>query len=167
MNRNKTYTDLKGRVIVLADLDAEERELVDELKSYAAAHPDWNEYGNYWMPKVYALYKARGLTRRETIATDVWRIAQDIGGRIAVAAGLARAPDYRDDLESLISTHFPTRRAFCEATGLSEDMLSHVLAKRKHLAVDTLNEALGRIGYALHIAPGAMLSPIPGSECER
>src|SRR5207249_4872770 len=76
MNRNKTYTDLKGRVIVLADLDAEERELVDELKSYAAAHPDWNEFGNHWMPKVHAFYKARGLTRREIIASDVWRIAQ-------------------------------------------------------------------------------------------
>ena len=151
--KQEVYTDLKGRAIVLADLDAEERQMVEELKTYAAAHPDWNEYGNYWIPKVHALYAARGLSRKEVIGTDLWRIAQDIGGRIAVAAGLARAPDYRDDLEELIKTRFQTRREFCEATGLSEDMVSHVLAKRKHLAVDTLASALNRIGYTLHIAP--------------
>jgi len=42
-----------------------------------------------------------------------------------------------------------------EATGLSEDMLSHVFAGRKHLAIDTLEESLHRIGYALHIVPSA------------
>lgn len=70
-----------------------------------------------------------------------------------VAAGLARPSDYRDELETLIQSKFRTRRGFCQATGLSEDMLSHVLAKRKNLAVDTLAEALGKIGYALHIVP--------------
>lgn len=32
-------------------------------------------------------------------------------------------------------------------------MLSHVLAKRKHLAVDTLADALAKIGYMLRIVP--------------
>lgn len=64
-----------------------------------------------------------------------------------------RAPDYRDELDELIRENFPTRRAFCEATGISEDMLCHVLARRKHLAIDTLNEALSRIGYTLRIQP--------------
>jgi hypothetical protein len=72
---------------------------------------------------------------------------------LAVAAGLARRPDYRDELEELIRTHFPSRRAFCKATGVSEDLLSHVLAGRKHLSVPTLIQALERIGYVLHIAP--------------
>jgi hypothetical protein len=48
---------------------------------------------------------------------------------------------------------FKTRREFCEATGLSEDMLSHVLARRKHLAIDTLSSALEKVGYTLHIGP--------------
>jgi hypothetical protein len=82
-----------------------------------------------------------------------YRVGQDLGSRLAVAAGAARPPDYRDDLEELIRTRFRTRREFCEATGISEDMLSHVLARRKHLALDTLTEALNRIGYTLHIAP--------------
>jgi hypothetical protein len=34
-----------------------------------------------------------------------------------VAAGLARLPDYRDELKELIRRHFPSRRAFCKASG--------------------------------------------------
>ena len=48
---------------------------------------------------------------------------------------------------------FGTRRAFCQATGLSEDLLSHVMARRKHLSMSSLTDALHRIGYALHIGP--------------
>ena len=73
--------------------------------------------------------------------------------RLAVAQGVARNPDYRDEIEELIRTRFKTRREFCEATGLSEDMLSHVLARRKHIAIDTLSEALSRIGCFLRIVP--------------
>ena len=70
-----------------------------------------------------------------------------------IAARRARQSDDRDELETLILTRCKNRRAFCESTGLSEDMLSHVLAKRKNLAIDTLAEALGKIGYAIHILP--------------
>ena len=83
----------------------------------------------------------------------VYRIAQDLSGRLGVAAGFIRPPDYRDELEELILTRFPSRRAFCKATGLSEDMLSHVLAGRKDLSLATLTRALERIGYAVHIKP--------------
>ena len=54
---------------------------------------------------------------------------------------------------TLIHAKFRTRREFCEATGLSEDMLSHVLAKRKNLSIETLAEALAQIGYTIHITP--------------
>jgi hypothetical protein len=37
-------------------------------------------------------------------------------------------------------------------------MLSHVLARRKHLAIDTLESALGKIGYTLRIMPAPTLS---------
>ena len=59
----------------------------------------------------------------------------------------------RDELEDLIRTKFKNHRAFCQATGISEDMLSHVLAGRKDLSLETLTQALQRIGYALHILP--------------
>ncbi len=32
-------------------------------------------------------------------------------------------------------------------------MLSHLLAKRKHLGMQSLSDALAKIGYAIHIAP--------------
>jgi hypothetical protein len=152
MSQTREYLDLKGRSHSLADLDTEERALIRELTGHAGSH-SWSDYSNFWMPKVSELYSRRGLSRGEVLRTVVYRIAQDLGSRLAVAEGLARPPDYRDDLAELIRTRFRTRREFCEATGVSEDMLSHVLAKRKHLAIDTLTEALGRIGYTLHIAP--------------
>ncbi len=68
---------------------------------------------------------------------------------------MARLPDYRDELAELIDRLFATRRQFCEATGLSEDLLSHVLGRRKHLAIHTLVEALNRIGFSLRIMPSA------------
>jgi len=155
MTSSNVYVDLRGRKILFANLDAEELQLVKTLQEYAKDHPDWlsAEYRNYWPAKVAEFYEARGLSRPETVRTDVYRIAQDIGSRMHVASGHARLSDYRDELETLIQSKFRTRREFCQATGLSEDMLSHVLAKRKHLAVDTLAEALGKIGYALHIVP--------------
>src|SRR5919202_1213330 len=147
MSRADAYVDLKGRDIPLADLDADERKLVARLRRRARTHPDWDDFDNYWTRAVAAFYEARGRSRAEARQTPVYRVAQDLSGRLAVTAGLARVPDYRDELEELIRERFPTRRAFCEATGLSEDLLSHVLAHRKHLSLGTLTKALARIGF--------------------
>jgi hypothetical protein len=151
MARHNRYVDLKGCEFSLSDLDAEERKLVVELQAQYNCRPDWNTFENYWMKAVAGFYGARGLTRRESRQKAVYRIAQDLGNRLAVAAGLARAPDYRDELERIIRTRFRTRREFCEATGLAEDMLSHVLARRKHLSMEALVSALARIGYTVRI----------------
>ncbi|MBL8793077.1 MAG: hypothetical protein JNM56_04170 [Planctomycetia bacterium] len=153
MNPTGVYSDLRGRTYHLCELDDAERTLLQEFVQYANDHPDWGEYGNFRMAKIGEFYAARGLDRRQTIATPLWRISQDIGSRLLVAAGHARAPDYRSDLDHLIRENFRTRREFCDATGISEDMLSHVLAGRKHLAIDTLSQALERIGYRLQITP--------------
>ncbi|HVS38119.1 MAG TPA: hypothetical protein VMS17_21350 [Gemmataceae bacterium] len=147
------YVDLKGRELPLGGLDAQERRLVAELQQRAKSHPDWDDFENYWTAAVASFYDARGLPRRESREKLVYKIAQDLSSRLAVSAGLARPPDYRDELEEIIRMSFPTRREFCKATGLSEDMLSHVLAHRKHLAIDTLSQALDRIGFQLRIVP--------------
>jgi hypothetical protein len=157
-NRANVYVDLYGTAHSLADLSEEERSVIDSCDSFARQHSDWNRYGNFWMPEVVKLYSKRGLSRREITQTVVWRVAQDIGSRLGIASGHVRAPDYRDEIEDLIRTRYRTKREFCEATGLSEDMLSHVLARRKHLAIDTLEEALGRIGYTLRIMPAPTLT---------
>ena len=144
---------LRGDVIRVDRLSDAERAFVKELKRQAKQLADWNEFENYWTHAVAEFYKESGLTRKQMRETGVYRIAQDLGSRLAVEAGIARLPDYRDELNELIRSQFQTRRAFCEATGLSEDMLSHVFAGRKHLAIDTLANALQRIGFALKIMP--------------
>ena len=136
---------------------SKERRLLSRLKRLAN-RCDTAEYRNRSLEEIAAFYEDRGLSRREIVKTPLYKVAQDYGARKQVERGEARAPDYRDQLEELIRTKFPTRRAFCEATGLSEDMLSHVLSRRKHLSVDRLSEALGRIGYSLTISPWSKAS---------
>lgn len=158
MVKNNIYLDLKNRPYALAELTVEERRLIDECIKFAASKPDWGDYTNFWIPKAERLLADCGLDRKQMIQSTLWRVIQDIGARLHIESGLARAPDYRDELEQIIHERFSTRRAFCEATGLSEDMLSHVLARRKHLAIDTLTDALGKIGYSLRIVPSPTLS---------
>lgn len=155
MTPNDSHTDVRGNTVDLRSCDADERRLFAELQAKAAAHPDpdTGDFFNYWMPRLGQFYAARGLTRRQTIETPLWRVAQDLHSRMLLRTGRARLGDYRDELLQLIAKQFGTRRKFCEATGLSEDMLSHVLAKRKNLGIETLTEALAKIGYSLHIAP--------------
>jgi hypothetical protein len=155
MRQASVYVDLDGKAICLEHLDDEERKLLARLRRRARTNPDWDAFDNFWTIAVPALYEARGMDRKAVPRTVLWRIAQDLSGRIAVAAGLARLGDYRDELEELIDEHYPSRRAFCEATGLSEDMLSHVLAGRKDLSLGALTKALKRIGYRLRIVPYA------------
>lgn len=160
MNEADTYSDLRGCTYSLRLLDEEERELIDTLINRASSETDWNRFSNYWMERVAQLYDARGVTRDESCRKIVYRIAQDLASRIGVAAGVVRPPDYRDELADLIRRRFQSQREFCQATGISEDMLSHVLARRKHMAIDTLNEALSRIGYTVRIEP---LAPVAGT----
>jgi hypothetical protein len=155
MNRSNTYITIKGAALDLSGLDADETRLVERLRQQAKALADWNAFDNYWFAEVARFYDARGLSRPESRKKVPYLIAQDLSNRIAVEAGLARLPDYRDELAELIRTRFPSRKAFCEAAGISESQLSHVLHRRKDFAIDTLEQALARIGYQLHIAPKA------------
>jgi len=148
----------------LSKLDKEEREVVRDLLSFATRHPDakTGEYHNYYIARVGDFYQARGLSRAEILKTTVWQIAQDINGRLMVASGIARdADDYRDKLDALIREKYGSRRRFCELTGVSEDMLSHVLAKRKHLSIQSLSDALAKIGYTIHITQMPDIAPPP------
>jgi hypothetical protein len=153
MKPANVYADLNGNEIALDGLDAEERRLVARLRRRARTHPDWCDFGTHYLRTVAEFYEARGVSRKALVRTAVFRIAQDLSSRLGLASGLVRPSDYRDELEDLIREQFPTRRAFCEATGISEDMLSHVLAGRKDLSLGALNQALERIGYRLRMVP--------------
>ncbi len=147
------YIDLYGREIDLSELESSERSLVAELLAAGAKKPEWNEYRNYFMAKVGDFYKGRGLNRRETLQTVGWRIGQDQSSRLGIAQGHIRPSDYRSEIERIIAEKFATRREFCEATGIAEDMLSHVLARRKDFSIHALADALDKIGYSLHVVP--------------
>jgi hypothetical protein len=145
--------DLDGHEIALDALDGEERQLIARLRRRARTNPDWYDFGGYYMRAVADFYDARGVNRKTMVRGAVFRIAQDLSSRLGIATGLVRMEDYRDELEDLIRDKYPSRRAFCQGTGLSEDMLSHVLAGRKDLSLAALTKALERIGYRLRIVP--------------
>jgi hypothetical protein len=151
MKRTDVYVDRKGRDIVLADVDEEECKLIARLRRRARTHPDWTVFGNFWMREVAAFSDARGLTRAAARRTAAYQIGQDLASRLGIAAGLVRPPDYRDDLEELIREQFSSRRAFCKATGIAEDALEAFLAGRQEFPLATLNAALEKVGYRLHI----------------
>ncbi len=153
MSKVKVYVDLDGREICLGHLDAEERKLLARLRRRAATHPDWCDFDNYRFRTITEFYDARGVPRKVSRESVVYRVAQDLSSRLGLACGLIRPDDYQGELEDLIREKFPSRRAFCEATGLAEDMLSHVLAGRKDLSLAKLTGALARIGYRLRIVP--------------
>jgi hypothetical protein len=153
MKQADIYLDLKGRELSLTELSAAEVSFIAEMKTAAKKAADWSAFSNLWMARIAEMYADQNLTRPQIRKTVAYQICQDLDSRLAVSKGMARQPDYRDELAALIEQRFQTRRAFCEATGLSEDMLSHVLAGRKHLAINTLEESLHRIGFSLHIVP--------------
>ncbi len=158
---NTKYVDLKGREWSLRALDPAERKLIATLQEHdqacriSGSEPaqKWCAFDNLWLPLVVSFYTARGLSRKEITQTPGYQIAQDLSGRMAIALGVARQPDYRSGLCEIIDAHFKTRREFCEATGLAEDMLSHVLAGRKDLSMESLSNALDRIGYTIRFVP--------------
>jgi hypothetical protein len=156
------YVDLRGRPISLGGLERSERALVDELLKRFESGPGWNEFENYWTARVASFYDERGVSREDSCRTPVYLIAQDLGSRIGIDGGYVRMPDYRDELADLIRRRFESRRAFCKATGLSEDMLSHVLARRKHLSIEALTNALAKVGCSLHIMPAQPVAATKG-----
>jgi hypothetical protein len=153
MSQPLNYVDLGMRQIPLAGLDKEERQLIRRLQRRAREHPDWNDFDNYSLKQVAAFYEGRGLSRSEVTQTAAWRIAQDLSGRLGIAAGWVRPPDFLGELMGVVYGRYRNLRAFCEATGLSEELVRGVLAGRKQIAFDTLDEALSRIGYAIRILP--------------
>src|SRR5438552_3839832 len=111
MIKGSIYTTMKSANHALADLDRDERRLVDDLLAKARSSANWTEFANYYMATVGDFYIARGLSRNEIITLPLWRIVQDLKGRLMVAAGEALPPDYRDNLGALIRSEFPTQKA--------------------------------------------------------
>lgn len=149
------HTNLHGVEINLDLFTHEETVIFEAARKDYRESPKWYEFKNKWLDAVVRFYDAQNLPRREAILKPLYRAVQDFGSRLMIDAGWARMPDYRQQIASIIEAKYDTRRQFCEATGLSEDMLSHVLHGRKDLSIGTLTDVLGKIGYGLSIVPVA------------
>ncbi len=148
-----THTTLQGLELDLTALTAEEAAIFDQARRASNESPEWHAFKQKWLNEVLSIYDRQKLPRREAIAKPLYRAVQDLGSRLMVEGGYAKMPSYREQIAALIETKFATRREFCAATGLSEDMLSHVLKGRKDVSIGTLTESLQKIGYALAIVP--------------
>jgi hypothetical protein len=153
MSRNEHYVTLDGDELTLAKLDSQERRLVTRMRRLAKRNPGWDEFDNFALNGVQAFYEARGVPRKSIRQRIPFQIAIDLSARLGIAQGFIRPPDYLDQLEDLVLNHFPSRKAFCQASGISPTMLSHVLAGRKDLSLESLSKALERIGYRLRFVP--------------
>ncbi|MEK6259603.1 MAG: hypothetical protein AABP62_13380 [Planctomycetota bacterium] len=92
MIHDSNYMALRGDVISVSSLTVAEQEFVAELKRQAKQLGEWTVYENYWLRAVADFYKESGLTRKQIRERGAYRIAQDLGSRLAVEAGLARMP---------------------------------------------------------------------------
>lgn len=92
MTHDSNYVALRGDAISVSSLTDSEQEFVAELKRQAKQLGEWTVYENYWIRAVADFYKESGLTRKQIRERGVYRIAQDLGSRLAVEAGLARVP---------------------------------------------------------------------------
>ena len=124
-----------------------------DYKHWVAEGTDWTEFENERFRALSTLYDGRRIPRKESRRTALYQITQDMWVRLGIQQGYVEPPDYRDELAELIGKEFGTRREFCRKTGISEQMLSHALAHRKHIHIDRLVHALHKIGYRLSITP--------------
>ena len=87
MKESNVYVNLHGQEIATSTLDANERKLLARLQRRSRTHPNWTDFGNYWIREVAAFYDARGFTRTQSRQSPVYRIAQDLCSRLGIAAG--------------------------------------------------------------------------------
>jgi len=151
MKETTSHRTLDGRLLSLDGLSPAERKALAEIRRAYAQKPDWAKFTNVWRNKMRRLY--RRLPPGQRTATALYRVGEDLEARLGVHQKYFRSPDYRDQLLALIVEHFPSRYAFCRATGLDQAFISRLLRKSTNISVDRLNRALRRIGWELSLAP--------------
>ena len=70
--------------------DNAEKELIKELETRQSKATSYPKYANFWMDCVAAHYVVKGLSRRQIIQTDLWKIAQKLGGQLMVRLNEAK-----------------------------------------------------------------------------
>lgn len=133
-------------------LTPDERAIASRLREMADHSTNWAEFANSWRKLVVGHCEATGLPRNRIPRSPLYAMGLALDSRVKLKFGIAQPSGYRDQLLEL-SGLYATRKQFCEAIGISEDMLSHVVHNRKDLSIASLQKALDRIGYTIKLVP--------------
>jgi hypothetical protein len=145
----RVYKTIDGKSFDLRGLEGEEKRVLAEIERAYICHPEWTHFTNVWRAKVRELY--HDLPPKKRTSTIVYLIAEDMEARLGVSQKYFRRPDYRDQLSHMIDQRFPSRYAFCHATGLDQGFVSRLLHKSTDISVGRLSRAMHRIGWELKL----------------
>jgi hypothetical protein len=141
------YKTLNGEVFDLDKLTDKERKIYKELKSYYDSNQEWTAFSNLWFAKIRRAFKDEKPS--VVVQTPIYKICQDLDSRLGLKQGYTREPDYRDLLIDIIGSHFKSQSEFSKTVGIDPGYLSSVLAKRKHLSVEKLEQILSKTNYQI------------------
>lgn len=154
--KSPTYKTVTGRVLDLSKLNSQERTLLRAAITKYRTNPEWCEFSSWWMPR----FAKTGLDRE----SKVYRICQDLEGRLGLAQGTVAPPSYRDSLADLIEAAYGSRYKFCQKTGFDPGQLSKVLNRQGDYSIQSLNEILKKVHGALLVVPEEDLRSHAGIE---
>lgn len=147
-----TYRTMTGRLFDLQALSEKERGALSEVEGAYEQRPSWTDFARTWP----AVLRRRVWGRKKVpVGSPLYRVCQDMELRLGVAQGQVAPPDYRDHLADLIEEKFASRYAFCQAAGIDQGNLSHVLAGRKDFSLDVLRRVLELLDVRLDLVPTA------------
>lgn len=141
------YKTLDGEVFNLDELTKQQKLIYSEVKSFYDTNPDWNQFSNMWTDRLKEAFD--GIDPRTVIKEPIFEICQDLDSRLGIRQGYTREPDYRDLLADIISRHFKSRYQFCKEMGIDEGYLSTILARKKHLSMEKLQEILDKLDHRI------------------
>ncbi|MBI4288728.1 MAG: hypothetical protein HY671_09910 [Chloroflexi bacterium] len=141
------YRTLNGEVFNLDELTKDHKLVYVEVKSFYDSNPEWTRFPNVWMDKIREAFA--GKDPSTVVDEPIYKICQDLESRLGIRQGYTREPDYRDLLADIISRHFKSRYQFCKEVGIDEGYLSSVLARKKHLSIEKLQEILDKVDHRI------------------
>lgn len=149
------YRTLNGEAFNLNELTEQQKLIYAEVKSFYDTNPEWTEFTSLWIARIKEAFA--GKQPSSVVEEPIYKICQDMDSRLGIRQGYTKEPDYRDLLADIISRHFKSRYQFCKEIGIDEGYLSSVLAKKKHLSIEKLQEILDKIDYRIAFIERAAL----------
>ncbi len=92
MNKQPQYYEtLDGGVFDLKQLSPTHQRFYNRLKAYFDTNPDWSEFGHFWTTEGQKVWGH--LSGKEIVQLPLWKMAQDMDGRLGLQQGIMRSDD--------------------------------------------------------------------------